>query len=68
MITYNGVAILLVVYPQESASLRFSMSYVYVAIPVGAFFMFFHTVGFIVDRFKGGDDTTLGANQLELVK
>jgi TRAP-type transport system small permease protein len=68
VITYNGVAILPVVYPQESSSLRFSMSYVYVAIPVGAFFMFFHTVGFIVDRFKEDNEITQGAHQPELVK
>ena len=68
VITYNGVAILPIVYPQESSSLRFSMSYVYVAIPVGTFFMFFHTVGFIVDRFKGATDANPGANQPEPAK
>jgi TRAP-type C4-dicarboxylate transport system permease small subunit len=68
VITYNGVAILPIVYPQESSSLRFSMSYVYVAIPVGTFFTFFHTVGFIVDRFKGVTDTNQGAREPEPAK
>lgn len=62
VITYNGVVILPVVYPQESASLRFSMSYVYLAIPVGAFFMFYHTIGFIVERIKGMAGSTPGLN------
>ncbi|MBI1201271.1 MAG: TRAP transporter small permease subunit [Rhodopseudomonas sp.] len=39
-----GVRIVTLVYPQQSPALEISMSYVYAAVPVGAFFMLIYSL------------------------
>lgn len=51
-ICFAGFTVLPVVYPQTSATMKFSMAYVYSAIPVGTLFCLYHTIGLLLDKFQ----------------
>ena len=53
MIIYWGFKILGVIQFQESASMHISMRYPYMAVPVGAIFMFINSLRVMISAFQG---------------
>lgn len=54
-----GFMVLPDIYHQTSATMGFSMAYVYSCIPIGTFFCLYHIIGLIIDRLssiKGGEN------------